>query len=70
MSSTVEHVADAAVRVGAPLPIAVTGLSLYGISMQDVVYVLTAALTLLMIAEKLWSLSRKWRRRRDEASDE
>jgi hypothetical protein len=69
MSSTVEQVADTAVRVGAPLPIAVTGLSLYGISMQDIVYVLTAALTILMIAEKLWGLSRKWRRRRDEADE-
>ena len=70
MSSTVEHVADTAVRVGAPLPIAVAGLSLYGISMQDWVYIATFVLTLAMIGEKAWKWLSAWRRRRDEASGE
>lgn len=67
---TAEQITDTAVRVAAPLPLAVTGLSLYGIGMQDWVYIATVLLTGLMIAEKLWKWIRQWRRRNDDDADE
>lgn len=69
MTQTFEQAADTAVRFSAPLPVAVTGLSLYGVSMQDVVYILTAILTVLMVIEKLWSMWRKWKRSNDAPSE-
>lgn len=66
---TAEQIADTAVRVAAPLPLAVTGLSLYGIGMQDWVYIATLILTLAMIAEKLWKWWRAWRRDDGDADE-
>lgn len=65
MSQTFEQAADTAVRVSTPLPIAISGLSLYGVGMQDWVYIATLILTALMIVERVWSMWRKWKRRRD-----
>lgn len=70
MAASPEHAttaAETAMRVAPSVPITVTGLSLYGIGMQDIVYILTAILTVLMIAEKLWKLWQKWRTDRDDA---
>lgn len=72
MAATPEHAttaAETAMRVAPSVPITVTGLSLYGIGMQDIVYILTAILTALMVIEKLWKLWRTWRERDDDAGE-
>jgi len=68
-SQAIEQAADAAVRYGAPVPVAVSGLSLYGIQMQDWVYLATFILTVGMVAEMLWKWGRAWKRRHDERDE-
>lgn len=41
-------------------PVAVAGVSLGGVSLQDWVLYLTIAYTLLMIAHKIWSMGVDW----------
>lgn len=68
MAASPEHattVAETAMRVGPSVPITVTGLSLFGIGMQDIVYILTAVLTVLMVVEKVWKMWRAWKARND-----
>gem|GEM_PF-2823994 len=72
MASSTEHAtnaAETAMRVAPSVPITVTGLSLWGVGMQDWVYIATFLLTLLMIVERLWKLWQKWRASDDDTDD-
>lgn len=69
MAATPEHAttaAETAMRVAPSVPITVTGLSLWGVGMQDIVYILTAILTVLMVVEKVWKMYRTWKAERDD----
>lgn len=71
MAASPEHAttaAETAARIAPSVPLTVTGLSLYGIGMQDWVYIATFLLTVIMIVERLWKLWQKWRAERDDAN--